>query len=92
MLSSANLEDFAMRDYALNHAQSYEAAGGGSLLARLLRNWRARRAVSRLDRLDEYLLHDIGITRAEIRWAAGLPLSVNAALALEERGLQRRRS
>ena len=80
-----------MRDYALNHAQSYEAAGAASLLGRLLRNWRARRAVSRLDRLDEFLLRDIGVTRDEVRWAACLPLTVNAALALEERSIMRRK-
>ena len=80
-----------MRDYALNRAQSAEAVGAFSLLWRVMANWRARRAVSRLDRLDDFLLRDIGLTREELRWAAGLPLSVNAALALEERSLQRRR-
>uniref|UniRef100_UPI0035934666 DUF1127 domain-containing protein n=1 Tax=Aestuariivirga sp. TaxID=2650926 RepID=UPI0035934666 len=69
-----------MRDYALNHARSFEAAGALSVFGRLLRNLRARRAVTRLDRLDDYMLRDIGVTRDEIRWAAGLPLSVNAAL------------
>ena len=81
-----------MRDYALNHARSFEAAGAFSIFGRLLRNWTARRAVTRLDRLDDYLLRDIGVTRDEIRWAAGLPLSVNAALALDERATLRRRS
>jgi hypothetical protein len=44
-----------------------------------------------LDRLDEHLLDDIGITRADVRWASGLPLTVNAALELEERATRRRR-
>ena len=48
----------------------------------------ARRVAART--LDEYLLRDIGVTRAEVRWAAGLPLTVNAALALEERSQLRR--
>ncbi|MFN4142212.1 DUF1127 domain-containing protein [Aestuariivirga sp.] len=80
-----------MRDYALSRAISAEATGALSLLWRFLSNWRARRAVARLDTLDDFLLRDIGVTREELRWASGLPLSVNAALALEERALRRRR-
>jgi hypothetical protein len=45
----------------------------------------------RLDALDDYLLHDIGVPRAEVRWASGLPLTVNAALELEGRATRRRR-
>ena len=80
-----------MRDYALHTASGFGEAGHGSFLARVLRNWTARRAIAQLDRYDEHMLHDIGITRGDVRWAAGLPLSVNAALALEERSRQRRR-
>lgn len=32
--------------------------------------------------LDERMLEDIGMTRGDIRWAARLPLSVNASLEL----------
>lgn len=81
-----------MRDYALSRAASAEATGALSLFNGLLRNWLARRAVGRLDQLDDYLLRDIGVTREEVQWAARLPLSVNAALALEERATKRRRS
>jgi uncharacterized protein YjiS (DUF1127 family) len=79
-----------MRDYALNHATSYGDVGHSSILSRLLRNWRARRAVSRLETFDDYMLRDIGVSRGDVRWAAGLPLTVNAALALEERSQLRR--
>ena len=79
-----------MRDYAMNHAASFGAAGRESLLPRLYRNWQARRAVTRLQDYDDYMLRDIGVTRDDVRWAAGLPLSVNAALALEDRSIQRR--
>ncbi len=80
-----------MRDYALSHARSFETAGAASLFGRFIRNWRARRAVTRLDSFDDYILRDIGVTRGDVRWASGLPLSVNAAVALEERALQRQR-
>lgn len=79
-----------MRDYALNRATSVEATGAFSLIGRIIANWRARRAVARLDTFDDYLLRDIGVTRGDVRWASGLPLSVNAALELEQRSLQRR--
>jgi uncharacterized protein YjiS (DUF1127 family) len=79
-----------MRDYALSRAQAAEATGSASMFGALIRNWRARRAVARMDRLDDHMLRDIGVTREDVIWAAGLPLTVNAALALEERGRRRR--
>jgi hypothetical protein len=36
------------------------------------------------------MLSDIGVTREDVQWAQGLPLTVNAALALEERSFKRR--
>ena len=85
-------EDIAMRDYALNHASSFGDAGQGSFLGRIIRNWVARRAVARLDTYDDYMLRDIGVSRGDVRWASGLPLTVNAALALEERSIQSRKA
>lgn len=79
-----------MRDYAMTRAQSAEATGAASILSRLIRNWRARRAVTKLESFDDYMLRDIGVTRADVIWASSLPLSQNAALELEERAQQRR--
>ena len=79
-----------MRDYMLSHARSFETAGPGSFLGQFFRNFLTRRSVSRLDRLDDYLLRDIGYTREEVQWASGLPLTVNAAAALEDRANRRR--
>jgi uncharacterized protein YjiS (DUF1127 family) len=74
----------------LNRAISLEEGNGFSLISRVWRNWQARRRVTDLSNYDDYMLKDIGVTRDEIQWAAGLPLTVNAALALEERAFQRR--
>lgn len=81
-----------MRDYALNRAHAFETATGQSVVHRLIRNWKARRRVARLMDHDDYLLRDIGVTRQDVRWASRLPLTVNAALALEERAFRRRRN
>ena len=81
-----------MRDYVLNQAISRGEYGIVSLLRRVTRNWKAKRRIAALGGFDDYMLRDIGVTREEIQWAAGLPLTVNAALALEERAFRRRQS
>jgi len=81
-----------MRDYALNQALSRGEYGIVSLLRRVARNWKAKRRIAALGSFDDYMLRDIGVTRDEIQWAAGLPLTVNAALALEERAFRRRQT
>jgi uncharacterized protein YjiS (DUF1127 family) len=73
-----------MRDYALHQAEFSSAAGHSGLFTRIWRNWQARRAVASLDRLDDFLLHDIGISRGDIARATAAPLSENAALVLED--------
>lgn len=51
----------------------------------------ARDAFMRSLRLDDKILDDIGVTREEVEWAAGLPLEVNASSALYARARARRR-
>ncbi|MEP7173585.1 MAG: DUF1127 domain-containing protein [Aestuariivirga sp.] len=79
-----------MRDYAMNQALSRGEYGIVYFLRRVTRNWKAKRRIAALANFDDYMLRDIGITRDEVQWAAGLPLTVNAALALEERAFRRR--
>jgi uncharacterized protein YjiS (DUF1127 family) len=67
-----------MRDYALHVATTSDELPGQGLLIRLWRNWFARRAVVRLQDLDDHLLQDIGVTRDEITEAAHVPLTINA--------------
>ena len=80
-----------MRDYVLSRCIAAGEMGGWSV-SRFLRRWQARRSIRKLAEFDDYMLADIGVTRCDLRWAAGLPLSVNAAIALEERAWQRRAS
>ena len=81
-----------MREYALNQAISRGEYGVVSFARRILRNWKAKRRIVALGNFDDYMLKDIGITRDEVQWAAGLPLTVNAAVALEERAFRRRQN
>ena len=71
-------------DLAVNATSARNIASEG-ILARAIDNWRARRAVASLLKVDDHILRDMGADRADVAWAASLPLSVNAALALEER-------
>ena len=81
-----------MREYTLNQAISQGEYGVVSFARRILRNWKAKRRIVALGNFDDYMLKDIGITRDEVQWASGLPLTVNAAVALEERAFRRRRN
>lgn len=49
--------------------------------------WQQRRidrdAFKTLERLDDGMLQDIGVTRADVTWASQLPLSHNASVELE---------
>jgi len=81
-----------MREYALHRANSLGEFGIVSFARRLARNWKAKRRIVALGNFDDYMLQDIGITRDEVQWAAGLPLTVNAAVALEERAFRRRQN
>ena len=74
-----------MRDYALHQAQVAGSIAGTGIVEKFIRNWLARKAVRRLENLDDHLLRDIGASRNDIRWAASLPLTRNAVLALQER-------
>lgn len=52
----------------------------------------ARAAFMTLVHQDDRVLDDVGVTREEVLWAASLPLEANAALALRERAVLRRRA
>jgi uncharacterized protein YjiS (DUF1127 family) len=71
-----------MRDYALHQAEFHNALPAG-WLGTLWRNWQARRSVAALEQLDDHLLRDIGVRRADISNATLTPLSENAVLALD---------
>jgi uncharacterized protein YjiS (DUF1127 family) len=81
-----------MRDYAYHQSEVSGGLPGSGIIARLWQNWQARRAIASLDRLDDFILRDLGYIREDIRMASHTPLSQNAVLALEELSGQRRLS
>lgn len=80
-----------MRDYAAFRAHTADVTGAFRV-RHLVNNWRARRAVLRLNGIDPLILRDIGLTPEDVQWASHLPLTVNATLALDQRALQRARN
>jgi uncharacterized protein YjiS (DUF1127 family) len=61
-----------------------------SMLSRLVGNWADRRVVHALSDLDDHLLADIGLTRADIDWALREPVSSRPSAALNRLGRERR--
>jgi uncharacterized protein YjiS (DUF1127 family) len=80
-----------MRDYVLSRAIFDDRIGNRSLFSRLFHNWKARREVTRLAGFDDFMLADIGISRADVEWATHLPLTTDATEALEEKITLRQR-
>ena len=71
--------------------QQVRPAAARLSLSNLFRNWRARSKVRAMHDLDDRMLADIGVRRDEIIWASYLPLTVNAALELENAAFRRRK-
>jgi uncharacterized protein YjiS (DUF1127 family) len=66
-----------MRDYIFHQALSRDSTFLFPKLRRVIRNWFAKRNLRGLDRLDDYMLNDIGLTRADLAHIRGLPCDVD---------------
>lgn len=78
----------------LRPIQSDEILNGkrilSSLLEAMVRRWKRREdrdAFRQLLKLDDTLLKDIGVNKADVLWASELPLSVNASVELQNLAL-----
>lgn len=65
-------------------------SGLASLVRERWANWQSRRRVNRLADLDDHILDDIGLTRADVLWACRLPLDRDPTAALRTVALGRR--
>ncbi len=66
-----------MREFVAHEARSRLSAFSFSTLRQLVRNWRCRKQLLKLQGLDDFQLKDIGLTRGQLRHLSGLPLSVD---------------
>jgi uncharacterized protein YjiS (DUF1127 family) len=66
-----------MRDYTLTQALARESTFAFPKLRRMLRSWFMKRDLRTLERFDDYMLHDIGLVRDDIRYLRQLPLDVD---------------
>jgi uncharacterized protein YjiS (DUF1127 family) len=69
--------EFKMRDYILGQAQSRQDFGLVATAKRVVRNWKHHRELAGLLKLDDYLLRDLGLTRALVQHLLALPLTVD---------------
>ncbi len=66
-----------MREFVAHEARSRLSTFSFSTLRQLVRNWRCRKQLLKLQGLDDFQLKDIGLTRGQLRHLSGLPLSVD---------------
>ena len=81
-----------MRNYALNEARSRLAYGRLTVVLRVVKNWRARRAMKALYSFDDHMLRDIGLTRSDLDRLLRQPLSADIAWESERLRLLASRS
>ena len=74
-----------MREYVLFQAERAEFSQAFPVLRRLVANWRKRRRLRDLRHLDDHVLADIGVSRADVAAVLSQPLSVDPAWELERR-------
>jgi uncharacterized protein YjiS (DUF1127 family) len=85
-----------MREYILTEAQNREQTHAFPMLRRTVKNWWKRRSLRKLEDLDDHMLMDIGLNRAELIVAQKLPLDVDpigeigrlSRLEIHSRGLR----
>lgn len=66
-----------MRDYILTQAETRDSAFVFPRLRRIVANWLKRRQLRALEQLEDHMLMDIGLTRADLIHAQKLPLDMD---------------
>ena len=60
------------------------------VLRTLYTNWRKRRRLLDLQQMNDHMLADIGLTRADVAATLGQPITIDPIWDLERRALRRR--
>jgi uncharacterized protein YjiS (DUF1127 family) len=66
-----------MRDYILSQSIARDSAFVFPKLRRMISSWFVKRNLAAIEKLDDYMLNDIGLTRDDLRSLRGLPLDVD---------------
>jgi len=66
-----------MRDYILTQSIARDSAFAFPKLRRIVRSWFQKRDLKTLERFDDYMLSDIGLTRGDLRVLRSLPLDAD---------------
>lgn len=66
-----------MRDYILHQAEARDQAFAFPKFRRVIRSWLAKRQLRRLEKLDDHILRDVGLTRDDLRYGLKLPYDVD---------------
>lgn len=66
-----------MRDYILTQSLARDSSFAFPKLRRMVRSWFVKRDLRTLERFDDYMLSDIGLSRGDLRHLRGLPLDVD---------------
>jgi uncharacterized protein YjiS (DUF1127 family) len=66
-----------MREFVLHYAESRKISHVLALIPNWIQNWLVRREFTKLSRMTDYQLRDIGLTRDEALRLSRLPLSVD---------------
>ena len=74
-----------MREYIPNEAAFRDQAFAFPWLRRVIRNWFSRRYLRKLEQFDDYMLSDIGLTRADLRYGQCLPYDVDPIAELSHK-------
>jgi uncharacterized protein YjiS (DUF1127 family) len=83
-------ENCVMSDLSIARREIFSRNEFRYQILRLVKNWKIRRRVRALLDQEEVILEDIGVERAEVYWASRLPLTINSAIALQDRSVRRR--
>jgi uncharacterized protein YjiS (DUF1127 family) len=72
-----------MRDYILTESLARDSTFAFPKLRRMVRSWFVRRDLRTLEKFDDYMLSDIGLTRGDLRHLRQLPLDVDLPHEME---------
>ena len=88
--ASASMAELPRPGFRTSPMSKWPSAGKPSLALKMRMPGLTQSSGTAPTASPDCMLRDIGVLRDDVRWAAGLPLTVNAAVALEERSHQRR--